>query len=47
MIGRIVSLPFELVEMKSETKVRVAKIKFPSGKEEIIPRANLEVILSW
>ena len=30
----------------SETKGRVAEIKFPSWKEEIIPRANLEVILS-
>ena len=46
-IGEVVSLPPQLIEMKSETKVRVAKIKFPSGKEEIIPRANLEVILSW
>jgi len=45
-IGEVVSLPAELVSMKSETKVRVAKIKFSNDKEEIIPRANLEVILS-
>ena len=32
--------------MKSETKVRVAKIEFSNGNQEIIPRANLEVILS-
>jgi len=45
-IGKVVSLPAELVTMKSETKVRVAKIKFSNDTEEIIPRANLEVILS-
>jgi len=46
MIGKIISLPFELVKMKSETKVRVAEVKFDNGNVEIIPRANLEVILS-
>jgi len=46
MIGRIVSLPFELVEMKSETKVRVAEVEFDNGSIDIIPRANLEAILS-
>jgi len=45
-LGKIVSLPFELVEMKSETKVRVAEVEFNDKKREIIPRANLEVILS-
>ena len=45
-LGKIVSLPFELVEMKSETKVRVAEVEFNDNKREIIPRANLEVILS-
>ena len=44
-IGKVVSLPPELIKMKSETKVRVAKIEF-DNKKEIIPRANLEVILS-
>ncbi len=45
-IGKIVSLPYELVEMSSETKVRVAEIEFEDKTKEIIPRANLEVILS-
>ena len=45
-IGKIVSLPYELVEMSSETKVRVAQIEFEDKTKEIIPRANLEVILS-
>ena len=45
-IGKIVSLPYELVQMKSETKVRVAEVEFEDKTKEIIPRANLEVILS-
>jgi len=45
-LGKIVNLPYELVEMKSETKVRVAEIEFDDNSKEIIPRANLEVILS-
>ena len=45
-LGKIISLPFELVEMKSETKVRVAEVEFDNKRREIIPRANLEVILS-
>ena len=45
-LGIITKLPYELVEMKSETKVRVAEVKFSDESIEIIPRANLEVILS-
>jgi len=45
-LGKIINLPYELVEMKSETKVRVAEIEFDDNSKEIIPRANLEVILS-
>ena len=45
-IGKIISLPFELVKMDSETKVRVAEVKFDDNSIEIIPRANLEIILS-
>ena len=45
-IGKITSLPFELIKMKSETKVRVAEVEFDDNSKEIIPRANLEVILS-
>ncbi len=45
-IGKISNLPFELQIMKSETKVRVAEVEFTDNSKEIIPRANLEVILS-
>ena len=45
-LGKITNLPYELVEMKSETKVRVAEVEFDDGRKEIVPRANLEVILS-
>tara|TARA_B100001123_G_C15320398_1_gene1027679 strand:- start:966 stop:2087 length:1122 start_codon:yes stop_codon:yes gene_type:complete len=45
-LGKITKLPYELVKMKSETKVRVAEVKFDDNSKEIIPRANLEVILS-
>ena len=44
-VGRVVSLPSDLMKMESETIVRVAKIKFSDGKQAIIPRANLEMIL--
>tara|TARA_Y100000996_G_scaffold134088_1_gene101857 strand:+ start:2344 stop:3465 length:1122 start_codon:yes stop_codon:yes gene_type:complete len=45
-IGKIISLPKELMTMKSETKVRVAEVEFEDKTKVIIPRANLEVILS-
>ena len=45
-LGKVVSLPSELMKMKSETMVRVAEIEFEDKSKEIIPRANLEVILS-
>ena len=45
-IGKIVSLPYELMIMKSETKVRVAEVELENKTKVIIPRANLEVILS-
>lgn len=45
-IGVVIELPLELVKIDTETTSRVAKIEFEDGKKEIIPRANLEVILS-
>ena len=45
-IGKVVKLPSELVKINTETISRVAEIEFEDGKKEIIPRANLEVILS-
>ena len=44
-VGIVKSLPPELVKMESETMVRIAEIEFSDGKIEIIPRANLEMIL--
>ena len=45
-IGKVVELPHDLMKMESETEVRVAVIEFPNQTTKIIPRANLEVILS-
>mgnify|MGYP001202932963 CR=1 FL=1 len=45
-IGKVVELPSKLIAIDTETTSRVAKIEFEDGNEEIIPRANLEVILS-
>ena len=44
-VGQVRSLPAELAKMESETMVRVAEIEFEDGSVEIIPRANLEMIL--
>ncbi len=44
-VGKVRSLPPKLTKMESETMVRVAEIEFEDGSIEIIPRANLEMIL--
>ena len=44
-VGKVINLPTELSQMQSETLVRVAEIEFEDGSVEIIPRANLEMIL--
>ena len=45
-LGVVKELPSELMKIDTETTARVAKITFEDGSEEIIPRTNLEVILS-
>ena len=45
-VGNVKSLPPELKKMESETMVRVAEIEFEDGNIEIVPRANLEMILT-
>ena len=45
-IGKVVELPSKLVKIDTETTSRVAIIELENGSKEIIPRANLEVILS-
>ena len=44
--GLIETLPSELVKIETETMARVAEIVFEDGRKVLIPRANLEVILS-
>lgn len=44
-VGTVVSLPAQLTELESETKVRVAEIEFDDGNKDIFPRANLELII--
>jgi len=46
LIGNVSALPPELVKMKTETMVRAAEVTLEDGTKKIIPRANLEVILS-
>jgi hypothetical protein len=45
-IGKIKNLPAQLTKVESETMVRVAEIEFEDGSISVIPRANLEMILS-
>jgi hypothetical protein len=45
-VGKVKSLPPKLTKMESEILVRVAEIEFEDGSVEIIPRANLEMILT-
>ena len=45
-VGKVKLLPAKLTQMESETLVRVAEIEFEDGSVEIIPRANLEMILT-
>jgi len=45
-VGKVIKLPTSLEKMESETKVRVAEVEFDDGNTKIIPRANLELILS-
>ena len=46
LIGTVTKLPSELIKIDTETVVRVAEILFDNGSKKIIPRPNLEVILS-
>ncbi|RME71178.1 MAG: hypothetical protein D6776_10590 [Planctomycetota bacterium] len=42
-IGRVVELPVELVQVESETRVRVVEVEF-DGERAVVPRANVELI---
>jgi hypothetical protein len=45
-LGEVTSLPVELQVLDSESKVRVLGVKFDAGGEDVIPRANVELIES-
>jgi hypothetical protein len=45
-LGKVTSLPVELQVLESEAKVRVLGAKFDDGVEDIVPRANVELIES-
>lgn len=45
-LGEVADLPPELQQLETEAKVRVLKVRFEDGKEEIFPRANVEMIES-
>ncbi len=43
-IGTVASLPSEPQTLDSESKARILEIKFNSGKNVLVPRANVELI---
>ncbi len=43
-LGRVSSLPSDLTEVETESKVRIAMVKLDRGGEVRVPRANLELI---
>ena len=43
-IGRVKSLPVDLVTMESETRVRIMEVEFDDGTVAGLPRANVESI---
>lgn len=45
-LGTVVSLPAELQKLETEANVRVLKVRFESGEEATLPRANVEMIES-
>jgi hypothetical protein len=43
-LGKVVSLPPELVALETEARVRVLEVDFGNGSRAILPRANVEMI---
>jgi hypothetical protein len=43
-LGKVVSLPPELVALETEAKVRVLEVDFGNGSRAMLPRANVEMI---
>ncbi len=44
ILGTVTALPSELVQVESETWVRVLQTKLADGREVTVPRANIEII---
>jgi hypothetical protein len=44
LIGHVTELPSELVQVQSETWVRVLRAKLEDGQDVTVPRANVEII---
>lgn len=44
MIGKVTSLPVELHNIETESKVRILEVELESGKRILLPRANVEII---
>ncbi len=44
ILGHVTALPSELVQVESETWVRVLETKLADGRTVIVPRANVEII---
>lgn len=44
ILGSVTALPHELVEVESETMVRVLQAKLEDGRTVTVPRANVEII---
>jgi hypothetical protein len=44
MIGKVTSLPVELRNIETESKVRILEVELEHGKRIFLPRANVEII---
>ncbi|MEO0079628.1 MAG: hypothetical protein ABIK44_03010, partial [candidate division WOR-3 bacterium] len=45
-IGRVAALPVELMDIETESKVRVLEVELEDGTRVVLPRANVEIIES-
>jgi len=43
-LGRVISLPEELQEIETTSKVRVVEVELDDGRRVIVPRANVEIL---
>ncbi len=43
-LGKVVSLPAELLVLESGSKARSVEVQFPDGERVLVPRANVELI---